>query len=245
MLSRCQRFDLKRVEPEVLAEHFTRIAAMEQADIEAPAIRLIARAADGSVRDGLSLLDQAISHGGGHVDEAQVRDMLGLADRAQTLDLLDAVLSGSVERALEIADNLYRHGADPAVVIQDMLELVHGLSRMKAVGGADSDDGPAISEVDRVRGREMADKLSMPHLARAWQMLLKGLGEVRQAPSPQAAAEMVLIRLAYSANLPTPGEAIARLSAGAKTVQEAAQARPARRDFHFWSRHRRRAATPP
>jgi DNA polymerase-3 subunit gamma/tau len=209
VLSRCQRFDLRRVEMEVLAAHFEGIAAKEGAEIEPAALRLIARAADGSVRDGLSLLDQAISHGAGKVDESQVRDMLGLADRARVFDLLDAVMKGEVPAALTQISDQYAAGADPAVVLQDMLELVHWLTRLKVT--PDAADQLGASETERVRGAEMAKALSLAALTRAWQMLLKGLGEVRSAPNPLQAAEMAVVRLAYAAELPTPAELVEQL----------------------------------
>lgn len=209
VLSRCQRFDLRRVEMEVLAAHFEGIAAKEGAEIEPAALKLIARAADGSVRDGLSLLDQAISHGAGKVDEAQVRDMLGLADRARVFDLLDAVMKGEVPAALAQISDQYAAGADPAVVLQDMLELVHWLTRLKVT--PDAADQLGASETERVKGAEMAKALSLAALTRAWQMLLKGLGEVRSAPNPLQAAEMAVVRLAYAAELPTPAELVEQL----------------------------------
>jgi DNA polymerase-3 subunit gamma/tau len=222
VLSRCQRFDLRRVDAETLAGHFTKIAAAENAEIEPGAVALIARAADGSVRDGLSLLDQAIAHGGGRVSEELVRDMLGLADRVRVFDLLDAVMQGEIAQALEILRGLYDYGADPAVVLQDMLELVHWLTRLKIVpvGAAEA---AGVPEAERERGREMAEKLPMPALTRAWQMLLKGLEETARAPQPILAAEMVLIRLAYAADLPNPADLVRELQKGG---QPAAAPRP-------------------
>ncbi|CUW37388.1 DNA polymerase III, gamma/tau subunits [Magnetospirillum sp. XM-1] len=211
VLSRCQRFDLRRVEMEVLAKHFEGIAAKEQAEIAPAALKLIARAADGSVRDGLSLLDQAISHGAGAVTEAQVRDMLGLADRARVFDLLDAIMKGDVPTALDQITDQYAAGADPAVVLQDMLELVHWLTRLKVT--PDAADQLGASETERVKGAEMAKALSLAALTRAWQMLLKGLGETRNAPNPLQAAEMAVVRLAYAAELPSPAELVEQLRA--------------------------------
>ena len=209
VLSRCQRFDLRRVEMEVLEKHFSAIAEKENAQIEPSAIALICRAADGSVRDGLSLLDQAIAHGAGTVSEEQVRDMLGLADRARVFDLFDAVMKGDITSALKMMTDQYAVGADPVVIIQDMLELTHWLTRLKLA--PESAASAAVSETERVKGGEMAKTLSMATLTRVWQMLLKGLGEVRTAPSPLQAAEMVLVRLAYAADLPSPAEAIESL----------------------------------
>jgi DNA polymerase-3 subunit gamma/tau len=213
VLSRCQRFDLRRVEMSVLQDHFARIAAKEGADIAPAALAMIARAADGSVRDGLSLLDQAISHGAGEVSEEQVREMLGLADRARVFDLYESVMKGDVKAALDEMAAQYAVGADPAVVLQDMLELTHWLTRLK-VAPDQQELMAAASETERVRGREMSRGLSMASLTRSWQMLLKGLNETRMAPAPLQAAEMVLVRLAYAAELPTPADAIARMKDG-------------------------------
>ena len=206
VLSRCQRFDLRRVEADVLTTHFDRIAKAEDAQVDDGALRLIARAADGSVRDGLSILDQAISHGSGTVTESQMRDMLGLADRARIFDLFEAVLSGDVAKALDHLGQHYALGADPAVVTQDLLELTHWLTRLKLT--PDAAQSIAVPEAERTRGGAMAQKLAMPHLSRTWQMLLKGLAEIRQAPNPLQAAEMLMIRLAYVSDLPTPAETI-------------------------------------
>lgn len=204
VLSRCQRFDLKRVEIATLNAHFKRIAGEESAQIDEDALTLISRAAEGSVRDGLSLLDQAIAHGAGNVNAELVRDMLGLADRGQIFALLDLLLHGKLAEALENLQAQYSLGADPAVVLQDMLDLVHWLTRVKVIGG--SPDDITLPETQRARGKDLAAKLGMPVLARSWQMLLKGLQEVRSAPVPLAAAEMVLVRFAYAADLPSPGD---------------------------------------
>ncbi len=209
VLSRCQRFDLKRVDIDVMSEHFTRIAAKENAEIEPAALAMICRAADGSVRDGLSLLDQAIAHGAGQVSEMQVRDMLGLADRARVFDLFDAVMKGDTAQALGLLAEQYAVGADPAVVLQDMLELTHWLTRLKLT--PDQADAAAVAETERVRGSDMAKRLSMAALTRCWSMLLKGLAETRAAPSPLQAAEMVLVRLMFAADLPNPAEAVEQL----------------------------------
>jgi DNA polymerase III subunit gamma/tau len=212
VLSRCQRFSLRRVSAELLAEHYRRVAEAEAVEVEPTALSLIARAADGSVRDGLSLLDQAIALSDGRVAEAAVRDMLGIADRGRVFDLLEAVLRGEAAAALAQFDRLYQEGADPLLVLQDLLELSHFLTRLKLAPEAGT--GDPIAEGDRERARPLADKLSMPALARVWQMLLKGLGEVQEAPSPIQAAEMVLVRLAYVADLPAPAELVRSLQAG-------------------------------
>ncbi|WP_417319992.1 DNA polymerase III subunit gamma/tau [Emcibacter sp.] len=209
VLSRCQRFDLRRVSIEELSAHFGRIAEKEGCEIEETALGMIARAAEGSVRDGLSLLDQAFAHGAGKVSEEQVRDMLGLADRAQVLDLYQACMKGDAAGALKLLRHQYDHGADPVVIFQDMLELTHWLTRLKVV--PDAGEEVVTSEAERSQGKEMAEKLGIPALTRAWQMLLKGLEEVRIAPSPLLAAEMVLVRLTHVANLPTPGDLVKQL----------------------------------
>ncbi len=223
VMSRCQRFDLRRVTMETLSAHLSRIAEQEGAAITSAAAMLIARAADGSVRDGLSLLDTAIStestegpDGGGEVDETQVRAMLGLADRTQVFDLLDAVMRGDPASTLTLLEELYTAGADPGVVIQDLLVLCHWLTRLKVLPQAA--EAPETPEAEAKRGLEMASKLAMPVLTRAWQILLKGLAEVQNAPSPLVAAEMVLVRLAYSSDLPTPAEIVRdlRKEGGAK-----------------------------
>ena len=213
VLSRCQRFDLKRVEMAAMAELFQDIAARERASIEPAALSMICRAADGSVRDGLSLLDQAIAHGAGTVTAHQVRDMLGLADRAQVFDLFDRVMQGDSAQALTLLSEQYAVGADPAVVLQDMLELTHWLTRLKL--DPDQADGAGLAETERVRGTAMAKRLSMASLTRCWSLLLKGLAETRTAPSALQAAEMVLVRLMFAAELPSPAEAVAALKAAA------------------------------
>ncbi|MDG4718930.1 MULTISPECIES: DNA polymerase III subunit gamma/tau [Thalassospira] len=209
VLSRCQRFDLRRVQTDELAAHYTRIAGLEKAEIEEEAVALIARAADGSVRDGMSLLDQAISHGAGKVTTQQVRDMLGLSDRSRIFDLFDFTMKGEINEALELLSAQYALGGDPAVMLQDMLDLTHWLTRVKLSPDAAND--PGVSQIERERGKEIAAKLAMPQLTRAWQMLLKGLEETRIAPSPIQAAEMILIRLAYAAEMPSPGDLIKKL----------------------------------
>ena len=209
VLSRCQRFDLRRVESAVLATHFAGIAATEEIVISTDALGLIARVADGSVRDGLSLLDQVIAHANAAaIEETQVRDILGLVDRGRVFDLLDALMKGDVPEALSIGQEMYESGADPLAILQDLLELAHWLTRLKAVP---DNANLAVSDVERSRGRAMADGLAMPVLTGAWQILLKGLNEVQMAPSAMQAAEMVLVRLAYAARLPAPADIIESL----------------------------------
>ncbi len=201
VLSRCQRFDLRRIETDELVAHLSAIAKMEDVAVEQAALALIARAAEGSARDALSLLDQAIAHGeSATIDAGMVREMLGLADRGRVLDLFEKTMSGEIAKALNELKELYDRGADPLAVMQDLLEIVHFLTRLKVAPGAEGffDGGSGEAK----RSREMAAKLSVPALTRAWQMLLKGLLEVRDAISPAQAAEMALIRLAYAADLP-------------------------------------------
>ena len=221
VLSRCQRFDLRRVEQAELAGYFAGIAEREAVTVSEEALAMIARAADGSVRDGLSLLDQAIalSAAGGAegriaVEAERVREMLGLADRSRGLDLFEAVMTGAIAEALEILAEMHAVGADPAVLLEDLLELTHRLTRIKLTPGIAED--PATPEAERTRGRALAESLGMAALARAWQILLKGLGETRGAPHPLQAAEMVLIRLAHASALPSPADLVRRLE-GAET----------------------------
>lgn len=209
VLSRCQRFDLRRVPVDQLAAHFQGVSQKEGVTIEPDALGMIARAADGSVRDGLSILDQAIALSAGSVSTEQVRDMLGLADRGRIYDLFDATIQGDAKTALALLDELYGVGADPVVVIEDLLDITHFLTR--AILVPEALDRPTTAELERTRGKDMAQRLSLPVLARAWQMLLKGLGEVRAAPSAIQAAEMVLIRLIHVADMPTPGDLVAKL----------------------------------
>lgn len=207
VLSRCQRFDLQRVPQAMLAEHFARIARKEGAELEEGALALIARAADGSVRDGLSLLDQAIAQGAS--DTASVADMLGLADRGMVFDLLEAALHGQVAPVLEIAGRAYARGADLGVLLTDLMDVLHLLSRIKAL--PELRDGPELPEMEKVRGGAIVDHVGVTVLGRAWQLLLKGLAEVEAAPDRQQAAEMVLIRLCHASLLPTPDRLIRQM----------------------------------
>src|SRR5882762_4563118 len=227
VLSRCQRFDLKRVPQDVLIAHFAGIAAAEKVEISPEALTLLARAADGSVRDGLSMLDQAIAHGGGVVDAAQVRDMLGMADRSRVLELFEKTMRGDSAAVLAAVGELHDGGADPVVILQDLLELTHWVTRLKVAPEA----AAASADSERAQGLAMAAKLSMASLTRAWTLLLKGLQETLYAPSAQRAAEMALIRLCYAADLPSPSDAIKALQngAGAAAGASAASAAPAPR----------------
>ncbi len=209
ILSRCQRFDLRRVDVPVLIRHCQRILASEGASAEEDALRLIARAAEGSVRDGLSILDQAIAMGSGEVKAADVRAMLGLADRSRIFDLLELVFGAKPGPAIQALAKLHRDGAEPLQVLADLGEAVHLVTRTKIVGAEAA--GESLSAEERARSASLAGQLSVPILARAWQMLVKGLEEAGKAGNPLAAAEMVLIRLAYTADLPSPDELIRSL----------------------------------
>ncbi len=221
VLSRCQRFDLRRISAAELAGLFTRVAAAEQVSVAPPAMELIARAADGSARDGLSLLDQAIARmEGAEVSQAEVADMLGLADRQLVFELMEAVAAGNVQAALAITDRAHSFGADLGTVLGDLLELVHMLARLRSVPELRA--GTALPEAERTRGAALADQLSVPVLSRTWQMLLKGVAEVDAAPDRRAAAEMVLIRLCHVMDMPPPGELVRRLTAAASPSAGAA-----------------------
>jgi DNA polymerase III subunit gamma/tau len=223
VLSRCQRFALRRVPIEQLVDHYRRLAEAEGIAVAPAALGLIARAADGSVRDGLSLLDQAIAlSGGSAIDDVAVRDMLGIADRNLVFDLLETVLKGDAAGALDRMDSLYEGGADPLMVLQDLLDLTHFLTRLKLAPEAGA--GDPLEEGERERARPIAAVLSLPVSACAWQMLLKGLEEVQAAPSPAQAAAMVLVRLAYVADLPVPADLVRALSAGEAVTPAAAPA---------------------
>ncbi len=209
VLSRCQRFDLRRVDAAVLTGHLTQIVKAEGQKAEAEALSLISRAAEGSVRDGLSILDQALAHSDGTVKAANVLAMLGLADRGRIYDLLDAVLAGKPKEALELLVALHADGADPVQIISDLAEAVHAASRIKVAG---PESAAALSANERERAAAIAERLTLAALARAWQMLLKGLDEVGRAPHSMTAAEMLLIRMSHAADLPSPEDVIRRLT---------------------------------
>jgi DNA polymerase-3 subunit gamma/tau len=209
VLSRCQRFDLRRVDAALLVKHLQGIGAKEAITAEPEALGLIARAAEGSVRDALSLFDQAIAHAAGPVRAEDVRQMLGLADRTKIIDLFEALMRADLARALQEVRDQYDSGADPAMVLGDLAEFTHFVTRVKIVPALADD--VSLTEAERTRGRAFAGKLSMRVLARTWQMLLKGIEEVAAAGRPLAAAEMVLVRIAYAADLPTPDEVIRSL----------------------------------
>ncbi|MGI9478668.1 MAG: DNA polymerase III subunit gamma/tau [Hyphomicrobiaceae bacterium] len=217
VLSRCQRFDLRRVEVPVLVEHFANLSDLEGASADDDALRLIARASEGSVRDGLSILDQAIAMGQGKVTTADVRAMLGLADRGRIYDLLELLLGGKIAEALDGFETLHRDGADPVQVLSDLSEAVHATARIHAAGKEALSS--AMSGEERDRANALAGQLSVPLLTRVWQMLLKGIDEAGRAPDPVAATEMVLIRIAHTADLPTPDEVIKALGGDAPSAR--------------------------
>jgi len=218
VLSRCQRFDLRRVEADVLMKHLANIAAKENVEVEPEALGIVARAAEGSVRDSLSLFDQAIAHAAGPVRADAVRQMLGLADRTRVIDLFESLARGDIASAFKEFRDQYDTGADPIVVLSDLAEFVNFVTRVKIVPA--TADNVAFGETERLRGRDFAAKLSMRVLSRMWQMLLKGITEVQAATRPAAAAEMVLVRIAYVADMPTPDEAIRMLeqNGGASSI---------------------------
>ncbi|MCK2054453.1 DNA polymerase III subunit gamma/tau [Methylobacterium sp. 37f] len=221
ILSRCQRFDLRRVEAETLVGHLARICAAENVEADAEALAAITRAAEGSVRDALSLLDQAIAHGAGLVSAQSVRDMLGLADRGRIVDLFQAVMRGDIPATFSEVRGQYEAGADPAVILSDLASFTHLVTRLKLVPDEAAAD-PTLSEAERERGRAFAQTLSVRVLSRAWQILLKAIPEVQTATRPLAAAEMALVRLAYAADLPTPDEALRQMKAQALAAPAAA-----------------------
>ncbi len=224
VLSRCQRFDMRRVEADVLMRHLANIAAKENVEIEPEALGIIARAAEGSVRDSLSLFDQAIAHAAGPVRADAVRQMLGLADRTKVIDLFDSLVRGDIAGAFKEFREQYDTGADPIVVLSDLAEFVNFVTRVKIVPA--TADNVAFGETERRRGRDFAAKLSMRVLSRMWQMLLKGITEAQAATRPAAAAEMVLVRIAYVADMPTPDEAIRMLDNGGASPAIAANGAP-------------------
>jgi DNA polymerase-3 subunit gamma/tau len=224
VLSRCQRFDLRRIEPEVMLAHLGGIAQAEGAAPSPEALALIVRAAEGSVRDALSLMDQAIAHGGGATSAEQVRAMLGLADRGRVLDLFEMILRGDAKAALDELGGQYAEGADPMAVLRDLAEVTHWVSLVKI--SPEAADDPTVGPDERARGLDLAGRLGMRALTRMWQMLLKALEEVAAAPNAMMAAEMAVIRLTHVADLPTPEDLVRRLS-GAAPVPAAVPAAPA------------------
>jgi DNA polymerase-3 subunit gamma/tau len=222
VLSRCQRFDLRRIPAETLAAHFTEVAKAEGIEVEPEALNMIARAAEGSARDGLSILDQAIAHGAGSVTEAQVRDMLGLADRGRIRRLLELVLRGDATEALGQLDEAHALGIDPTQLLRGLMESLHGATRAKA--GVTSD--ALLSAEERESAETMAKQLSWGTIHRLWQMLLKGLQDVEIAPDPREAAEMALLRLIHAADMPDPASVLAKLTGEGGSVPSTASATP-------------------
>jgi len=214
VLSRCQRFDLRRIPAEKLAAHFAEVSKAEGVDVEPEALSMIARAAEGSARDGLSILDQAIAHGAGAVTAGQVRDMLGLADRGRIRRLLQIVLSGDAGAALAELDEAHDLGIDPTQLLRGLMETLHSATRAKASASADS----LLSAEERESAAEMASQLSWGAIHRLWQMLLKGLQDVEIAPDPREAAEMALLRLIHAADMPDPAALVARLTGEGATA---------------------------
>jgi DNA polymerase-3 subunit gamma/tau len=212
VLSRCQRFDLRRIEPEVMIAHLKRIADLENAQVAEDALALITRAAEGSVRDAMSLLDQAIAHGTGETTVDQVRAMLGLADRGRVMDLFDLIMKGDAAGALQELSGQYAEGADPMAVLRDLAEITHWVSVIKISPEAAED--PTVSPDERTRGQAAAEALPMRALTRMWQMLLKALEEVAAAPNAMMAAEMAIIRLTHVAELPSPEDLVRKLQSG-------------------------------
>jgi len=229
VLSRTQRFDLRRFDQDTLADYLQGICEKENATVEREGLLMIARAAEGSVRDALSLLDQAIiqhaTSGGEAVTAGDVQDMLGLADRSTSWDMLGAAMKGEAAEALKLFRRQYDAGADPVVILRDMLELVHLLTRVKAAGDEAASHGSA-GTAEAAQAKGMADKFPMAGLTRAWSLLMKGLQEAQVAPDPAAAGEMTLIRLCYAADLPTPDEAVRMLTEGKVTGGAAPQTAP-------------------
>ena len=208
VLSRCQRFDLRRIPAEKLAAHFAEVSNAEGVEVESEALGMIARAAEGSARDGLSILDQAIAHGAGAVTADQVRDMLGLADRGRIRRLLGLVLAGDAAAALSELDEAHDLGIDPTQLLRGLMESLHSATRAKASANAD----PSLSAEEREAANEMARQLSWGTIHRLWQMLLKGLQDVEVAPDPREAAEMALLRLIHAADMPDPAALVAKLT---------------------------------
>jgi DNA polymerase-3 subunit gamma/tau len=216
ILSRCQRFDLKRVDASELRRHFSEVISKEGFESEENAVRLIANVAGGSVRDGLSILDQALALSKGHLTENIVREMLGLADVEHIYNLYEHLLKGQIKDTLILAKELFAKGADPLLVLQDLLKINHSIAKLK-----NSDNEFELAELELARCTELAKQLDMPYIARSWQMMLKGLEEVKTAFDPYASFEMVLIRLAFAASLPTPEEILRNMSSDAPIAKRA------------------------
>ena len=231
ILSRCQRFDLKRLDAALLMQHYARIAKLENVTIDEESLRMIARASEGSVRDGLSLLDQAIAYGEGVVKAADVAGMMGLIDRSRIIDLFDGVMTGDTARAIHEIEAQHEGGGDPETILNDLADFVHWVTRLKVVKDQALTD-PSRTEAEKLRGLDYATRLGMAHLTRAWQMLLKGITEVSYAGQPLLAAEMVLIRLAHAADVPS-GEDLLKLAKQSSPAEKSppiVMAQPQKRD---------------
>jgi DNA polymerase-3 subunit gamma/tau len=237
--SRCQRFDLRRIDAGLLAAHLRKICDLEGVKIEDEALAMIARAAEGSARDALSLLDQAIAHGAaqgaGAIAAEDLRHMLGVADKSRVIDLFEAAMRGEIAAALALLQDQYDGGADPGQLLLELAEFTHLVTRLKLAPGAERSS--ALTEEERRRGAAAAQTLAVSALTRAWQILMKGVDELRASPRPLASADMVLVRLTHAADLPAPEEALRRLGFGQGTrpppggagaaPREAAPERPA------------------
>ena len=210
VLSRCQRFDLRRIEPEEMIKMLQNLAKLENANISNEALALITRASEGSARDAQSLLDQAISHGAGETNVDQVRSMLGLADRGRVMDLFEFIMRGQAEEALNELGSQYSDGADPIGIIRDLAEVTHWVSVIKIT--PDAADDPTVSPDEKARGQSFSESLSMRVLTRTWQLLLKALDEISSAPNSMMAAEMAIIRITHVSDLPSPGELVKKLT---------------------------------
>ncbi|MDO9488431.1 MAG: DNA polymerase III subunit gamma/tau, partial [Sphingomonadaceae bacterium] len=239
VLSRCQRFDLRRIPQDKLVAHFGRVAEAEGAQVEPDALELVARAAEGSVRDGLSILDQAISHGQGAVSAQQVRDMLGLSDRGRVRELMGALLAGDARGALDNLRGQYDLGVNPDMVMQELLELTHSVTRAKVAGATDA----VMADGEREMVREWAERLSFPALHRLWQLFLKGLAEVQSAPLPIQAAEMALLRVVHASSLPDPSDLVRKLTSAREAEAPREETPP--RDAEEPELQVRAALTPP
>ncbi len=222
VLSRCQRFDLRRITPEVMGDYLEQLLGKEDITFEADALGMIVRAGEGSVRDCLSLTDQAIAHGDGKVEAMSVRAMLGLADRGQSIDLFEALMGGDIAKGLDITRTLYDAGADPQQIVSDLAQFTHLVTRMKLVESTSND--PSLTPDERTRGKALSAKLGVRSLTRTWQILQAGFGEIAQSGNAIQALEMVLIRLAHATDLPTPDELIEKLSKQPQTGASAGQA---------------------
>jgi len=218
ILSRCMRFDLRRVPPDIMTAHLVELLGKEGIGYEPEALAMIVRAGEGSVRDNQSLLDQAISHGDGRVTAATVKAMLGLGDRARTIDLFEALMAGDIAGALNTLRELYDAGADPQTIVSDLCDFTHLVTRIKVVPAAADD--VSLTPDERSRGALLASRLGMRALSRTWQILFRGYDEVQKAADVLQAAEMVLVRLAYATDLPTPDEVIGKLQGQPPTTPQ-------------------------